>query len=65
MKRHGPVNVVVYYPKTEESKLELATRVAEIHADAVNARIKGLNCPTAQKLQLLDTVITAAKQKRT
>lgn len=62
MRRYGPVNVIVYYPKTEENKLELAMRVAEIHADAVNARIKGLNCPTAQKLQLLDAVIATAKQ---
>lgn len=60
MRRHRPINVLVYYPKAEENKSELAKRVAEIHADAVNARIKHLSCPTAQKLQLLEAVISKA-----
>lgn len=61
MRRHGPVNIIIYYPKTDAGRLELAKRVAEIHADTVNARIKALNCSTSQKLQLLDAVITTAK----
>ena len=61
MRRHGPVHVIVYAPKTEEGKLELSKRIAQIHADAVNRRIKELNCPTKQKLQLLDAVIHTTK----
>ena len=63
MKKHGPVNVIFYYPKTEAGKEELARRVAEVHADAVIRRIKELNCPTSQKLELLDAVIATAKER--
>lgn len=63
MKKHGPVEVVFYYPKTEAGKEELARRVAEVHADAVVRRIKELNCPTSQKLELLDAVIATAKER--
>lgn len=63
MRKHGPVNVIFYYPKTEAGKEELARRVAEVHADAVIRRIKELNCPTSQKLKLLEAVITTAKER--
>ena len=52
-----PINVIVHYPKTEEGKYELAQRVADVHADMVNQYIKKLNCPSEQKVQLLDEVI--------
>ena len=59
----APVNVIVYYPKTEEGKEELARRVADVHAAAVNQRLKSLNCPTSQKLVLLDAVIETRKKE--
>ena len=59
----APVNVIVYYPKTEEGKEELARRVADVHAAAVNQRLKSLNCPTSQKLALLDAVIDTRKKE--
>ena len=59
----APVNVIVYYPKTEEGKEELARRVADVHAAAVNQRLKSLNCPTRQKLALLDAVIETRKKE--
>lgn len=62
MRRHGSVYVIFYFPKDETGKDELAKRVAQIHADAVTMRIKGLRCPTEQKLRLLDTVIQTAKE---
>lgn len=49
--------MIVHYPKTEEGKRELAERVAGVHADMVNQHIKKLNCPSEQKVQLLDAVI--------
>ncbi|MDY4489561.1 MAG: hypothetical protein SPE19_03435 [Candidatus Faecousia sp.] len=59
----APVNVIVYYPKSEEGKEELARRVADVHAAAVNQRLKSLNCPTSQKLALLDAVIETRKKE--
>lgn len=60
--RHmAPINLIVYYPKTEAGKEELARRVSDVHATAVNQRLKSLNCPTSQKLELLDAVIKTKK----
>lgn len=63
MRRHGPVNIILYTPQTTEGKEELSRRVARVHADAVNTRIKNLQCPEAQKQQLLDAVIQEARQQ--
>ena len=63
MKKHGAVNVKFYFPKTQEGQEELARRVSEVHADAVIRRIKELNCPTSQKLELLDAVIATANKR--
>ena len=56
-RKSAPINVIVHYPKTEEGKRELAERVAGVQADMVNQHIKKLNCPSDQKVQLLDAVI--------
>jgi transcriptional regulator with XRE-family HTH domain len=42
---------------------ELADRVSDVHAAAVTQRIKLLNCPTRQKLELLDAVIKTVKER--
>ena len=63
IRKMAPVNVIVYYPKTEAGKEELARRVADVHAAAVNQRLKSLNCPTSQKLALLDAVIETRKKE--
>ena len=63
MRRSGSVNVIVYVPKTEEGKQELASRVAEVHANGVHQRIKSLDCPDEQKLALLDAVIEDTRKK--
>ncbi len=62
IRKMAPINVIVYYPKTEEGKEELARRVSDVHAAAVNQRLKSLNCPTNQKLELLDAVIETVKK---
>ena len=59
----APINLIVYYPKTEEGQLELAKRVSDVHATAVTQRIKSLNCPTNQKLELLEAVIGTVKER--
>ncbi len=43
--------------------MELAKRVSDVHAAAVTQRIKSLNCPTSQKLELLDAVIDTVKER--
>ena len=63
IRKSAPINIIVHYPKTEEGMAELARRVAEVHADAVNYKLKQLNCPTKQKLDLLDAVIHTVKQR--
>ena len=63
IRKMAPVNLIVYYPKTEEGKAELARRVSDVHASAVNQRLKSLNCPTKQKLDLLDAVIETIKER--
>ncbi len=63
IRKMAPVNVIVYYPKTEEGKDELARRVADVHASTVTQRIKSLNCPERQKLELLDAVIETVSQR--
>lgn len=62
-RKSAPIHVIVHYPKTEEGKRELARRVASVHADMVNRHIEKLNCPSSQKVALLDAVIAAAKKK--
>lgn len=64
MRKMAPVNVIVYYPKTKEGREELSRRVALVHADAVNRRLKELNCPEKQKLELLDAVIDTVRRRR-
>ena len=59
-RKSAPIHVIVHYPKTEEGKRELAERVAGVHANMVNQHIKKLNCPSDQKVQLLDAVIKSA-----
>ena len=61
MRRCGEFNVIFYAPKTETGQKELSQRVASVHADTVVSRLQKLTCPTAQKLQLLDAIITQSK----
>ena len=63
IRKKAPIQVIVYYPKTEAGKEELARRVSDVHATAVNQRLKSLNCPTSQKLELLDAVIETKKKE--
>ena len=65
MRKPKPVKIILYYPKTADSRLELSKRVAAVHADAVLARLKALHCPEAQKRALLDAIITTARMNAT
>lgn len=61
-RKSAPINVIVYYPKTEAGQQELRRRVANVHADAVAHTLKHLECPTWQKIALLDAVIETYKK---
>ena len=63
IRRMAPINVIMHFPSTEDGKKELARRVSDVHAAAVIQRIKELNCPTQQKLDLLDAVIKTVKER--
>ena len=61
--KSAPINMIIYYPKSEEGKKLLAQRVAQIHADSVTERIKRLNFPSDQKMELLNAVLNTAKNE--
>ena len=61
MRKSAPIHVVVHSPSTEEDARELALKAAGIHADMVERYIQKLNCSAEQKTELLEAVITTAK----
>lgn len=50
------MEVIVYYPETPEKQALFDMRVAKFHADYVADYIKKLQCPTWQKLKLIDAI---------
>ncbi|HEX2944566.1 MAG TPA: hypothetical protein VHT96_01265 [Clostridia bacterium] len=52
----GTTNIIVYYPKSESGKQELAKRVATVHAQSVVEYIKKLSCPLEQKVKLIEAI---------
>ena len=60
----APIHVIVYDPKTETGRQELAERAAHVHADMIIESVKKLNCPSDRKVQLLDAVIKSASIKK-
>lgn len=63
MKKAAPINIIVYYPTTEEGWRELRRRMAIVHADAVLNSVQKLNCPTWQKIKLVEAIIEDAKKE--
>lgn len=54
-------NIIVYLPQSDRGKEDLARRVATVHADSVDNKMKQLSIPHPQKLQLLQSLIDNAK----
>lgn len=48
-------NIVVHKPT---NTAELERRVAQVHADAIIAKVKKLNCSGEQKKELIDAICT-------
>ena len=61
------LKIIVHYPETPEKQAEFGARVAKFHAEYVVQYIEKLNCPTDQKLKLLDavakTILEGAEEK--
>lgn len=64
LRKRGQLNIVVHMPTSESGKRELAQRVSDVHASAVNHRLKSLNCPEQQKLALLNAIIQTKKENK-
>lgn len=63
MKKAAPINIIVHYPTTEEGWRELRRRMAIVHADAVLNSVQKLNCPSWQKIKLVEAIIEDAKKE--
>lgn len=50
------MEIIVYYPETLEKMEEFNKRVAKFHAQYVAGYIEKLECPTWQKLKLIDAI---------
>ena len=61
------LEVIVHYPETPEKQLLFDKVVAKLHAEFVAQFIEKLNCPTEQKLRLIDavakTILEESKQQ--
>ena len=61
------MKIIVHYPQTPEKQAQFDARVAKFHAECVAQYIEKLNCPTDQKLKLIDavaqTVMDVSKEK--
>ena len=51
------MEIIVYYPETPEKQALFDQRVAKFHAQYVENRIRKLQCPTWQKLKLIDAIV--------
>ena len=57
------IKIIVHYPETPEKQAQFDARVAKFHAEYVVQYIEKLNCPTEQKLKLLDAVAQTITEK--
>lgn len=63
MRKRTPVHLIVCPPVTDQGRRDLARSVAAAHADFVLASIDALDCPIAQKRELLRAVIDTIKRE--
>ena len=50
------IEVIVVFPHSKQGREELAKRVATVHAQMIHSYISRLECPTEQKVALLDAI---------
>ena len=61
MRTPAPLQLVLQFPQTKAGQQALRRSVSEIHADFVVSTINKLNCPAAQKRELLLAVINTVR----
>ena len=61
MRKRTPVHLIVCPPATDQERRDLARSVAAAHADFALTSIDALDCPIAQKRELLRAVIDTIK----
>ena len=59
------IKIIVHYPETPEKQAQFDARVAKFHAEYVAQYIEKLNCPTEQKLKLIDAVAQTITEQAT
>lgn len=57
------MNIIVYYPQSEEVLHDLQKKVADVHAEAVLQYLQKLSCPQAQKQKLIDELSKSCQKK--
>ena len=57
------MEIIVYYPETPEKQSKFDARVAKLHAEYVAQYLEKLNCPTEQKMALLDAIAQTVLEK--
>ena len=57
------LKIIIHYPQTPEKQAQFDARVAKFHAEYVAQYIEKLNCPTAQKLRLIDAIVQTISEE--
>lgn len=63
MGKEPSVQISIHHPETEEGRLALAERAADIHADYVAASVRKLTCPDRQKQALMQAVMDTVRDR--
>lgn len=57
MPKSADIHIIVHRPVSAAEKVELAQRVAHVHASAVADYLKKQNCPAEQKIAVTERLI--------
>lgn len=64
MRKNQPIEIVVHGPSTGGGQQELARRVAQVHAQAVESAVEKQRCSVKEKIALLRAVEGMAVRRR-
>lgn len=56
-RRAESIQLVIHSPTTPDGKQSLSQQIAAAHAEAASQYIRRLDCPGAQKTQLVDSIL--------
>lgn len=57
MPKSAEVHIIIHRPVSTAGNVELAQRVAHVHASAVVEYLKKQNCPAKQKIEVAERLI--------